>query len=102
MNQKAGGDRGLRRAAAWAVAAAIAATATGCSVQTSTSYLSGPVGSATYRQETAFAQCMRRHGARQFPDPIPGGSITVEGRQNGACRHLLPSGAKTTIRITVG
>jgi|HubBroStandDraft_1064217.scaffolds.fasta_scaffold23172_4 hypothetical protein len=122
MNDKTAGSQGLRRARALAVAVAVTALATAlataCSVQTSTSYPAGPAGSATYRQEVAFIQCLRSHGVQNLTDPPPGGGITLQAPQNGAvatpgdpwppqavaaCRHLLPHGREiTNIRIGLG
>jgi len=65
-----------------AVAVATAVLATACSAQTSTSCSAGPAGSATYRQVTAFVQCMRRHGVPNVPDPPPGGGIVLQAPQN--------------------
>jgi|SRR5580692_914453 hypothetical protein len=115
MNGKTGGIRDPRRAGALAAAAAAAVLATACSAQTSTSYHAGPAGSATYRQDIAFVQCMRRHGVRNLPDPPPGGGITLQVPQNGAqgkpgdpwaqgvdaCKHLLPRGREIT-NIQIG
>lgn len=115
MNDKTSGNRGPRRAGVLAVAAAVTVVATACSVQTYTSYPADSAGSATYRQEIAFVQCMRSHGAANFPDPPPGGSITVQVPKNGAagkpgdpaaqavdaCKHLLPRGRETT-NIVIG
>jgi hypothetical protein len=106
MNDKTGGNRGLRRAAALAVVAAIAVLATACS--------SSPPSSAsapTYAQVLALAQCMRGHGVPNFPDPDAsgdyslasngslkgsGGSVDINSSQAqaayGDCRHLLPGG----------
>jgi hypothetical protein len=106
MNNKTGGIRGLRRAGALAVAAAIAALATACGGGSGPSAASTP----TYAQELALAQCMRSHGVPTFPDPNASGGYTltsngsIEGTGGspidinnsqaqaayGDCRHLLP------------
>ncbi len=108
MNDKAGGSRSLRRAGALAVvAAAVAVLTAACGGSPSSSAGSASTGSATYRAELAFAQCMRTHGVPNFPDPNPSGGFSVSGQLNGnpsgpaaqahnACRHLLPSGSATT------
>jgi hypothetical protein len=64
---------------------------------------SGPAGSAAYRQEIAFAQCLRSHGLPDVPDPPPGGSISVPMTQAlDACKHLVPRGREnTTVKITL-
>jgi hypothetical protein len=114
MNDKTGGNRGPRHAAALAVAAAVAVLATGCGVQVHIgdgSADSASTGSPTYAQELALAACMRSHGVPNFPDPNTSGgySLTPSGSLNGAdgsvdinsaqaqaaygdCKHLLPGG----------
>lgn len=116
MNARTAGNRGPRRAGAFAVMAAVAALATACgssapssdsSAASVDSYVFG--GSVTVAQELALAQCMRGHGAPDFPDPSPSGSFMLTTTPNGpkgavdidssriqasygACRHLLPGG----------
>ncbi len=112
MNGKTAGDRGPWLAAALAVVAVVAvlAAAFRVHVQTYTSYPVGSAGSATYRQEIAFVQCMRSHGVPNLPALPPGGSITLQEAQNGtrgkpsdptakavdACQRLAPRGRKIT------
>ena len=108
MNEKTAGKRGLRRAGALAVAAAVAVLATACGGGSAPSSASPP----TYPQVLALAQCMRGHGVPDFPDPNASGGYTltsngsVEGAGGssididssqaqaayGDCRHLLPGG----------
>ena len=105
MNDKTGGNRGLRRAGALAVAAAVAVLATACGGSAPSS-----ASAPTYAQELALAQCMRSHGVPNFPDPDASGGYTltsngsIEGAGGssidinssqaqaayGDCRHLLP------------
>jgi hypothetical protein len=99
MNDKTGGNRGPRRAAALAVVAAVAVLATACGSSTPSPVGPGPGGSYSYPQELALAQCMRGHGLPNFPDPDPSGGFSsnvlsmVDSSQGqaayGACRHLL-------------
>jgi len=64
-------------------------------------------GTTTRAQAVKFAQCMRDHGIKQFPDPDASGSLTIDGVANGssvdpsspafdralsACRDLQPAG----------
>ncbi len=106
MNNETGGIRGIRRAGALAVAAAVAVLATACGGGSDPSAASTP----TYAQELALAQCMRSHGVPTFPDPGASGGYTltsngsIEGTGGspidinnsqaqaayGDCRHLLP------------
>lgn len=117
MNDKTRGNRGQRRAAALAAAAAIAVLATGCGVHvhvgfgapgsgssgsSESSGSSDPPGAVTFVQEVALTQCMRGHGAPDFPEPDPAGGfnssvLSLLGRGQvqaayGACRHLLAGG----------
>jgi len=104
MNGKTGGNRGLRRAAALAVAAAVAVLTTACGVvhvHFGSSAGSASTGSATYRAELAYAQCMRAHGLPSFPNPNPSGGPSAHvnvnpnspaARANDACKHLLAGG----------
>jgi hypothetical protein len=106
MNNETGGIRGMRRAGALAVAAAVAVLTTACGGGSDPSAASTP----TYVQELALAQCMRSHGVPTFPDPSASGGYTltsngsIEGTGGspvdisdsqaqtayGDCRHLLP------------
>jgi hypothetical protein len=94
MNDKTGGNGGLRRAGALAVVAAVAVLATACGSSAPSS-----ASSPTFAQEVALAQCMRSHGAPNFPDPNASGGFTlnepITGQDlaaYGDCRHLLPGG----------
>jgi subtilase family serine protease len=104
------GNRGLRRAAAPAVVAAIAVL-TACGGSPSSSGGSASAESATYRADLAYAQCMRTHGVPGFPDPNPSGGISISisgqphanspaARANDACEHLLPAGSTETGGVT--
>src|SRR6516164_7617840 len=107
MSGKTGGNRGLWRAAALAVAAAVAVLTTGCGVvhvHFGSSGGSAPTGSGsvTYRAQLAYAQCMRAHGLPGFPDPDPSGGPSVHvnvnpnssaARASDACKHLLTGGS---------
>jgi len=112
MNGKTAGNRRRRLAVTLAVAAVIAVLAPTLRVhvQTYTSYSAGSAGSATYRQAIAFVQCLRGYGMPNLPTPPPGGSITLQGTQNGtggkpgdptakavdACKQLAPRGRRIT------
>ena len=123
MNGRTGGSRGARRAGTLAVMAALAGLATACgstappshsSAASVDSYVFG--GSATVAQEFALAQCMRSHGAPDFPDPNSSGSFTLTTAPNGpkgavdidssrivaaygTCRHLLPGGGPSVAEL---
>ena len=109
MNGKTGGSRGLRRAGALAVVAAVAVLTAACGVvhvHVGSSGGSAAAGPAAYRANLAFAHCMQTHGVPNFPDPIGSSSFHVSGHLNGkvtgtvaralgACQHLLPRGSVT-------
>ncbi len=96
--------------AALAVAAAVAVLTTACGVvhvHFGSSGGSASTGSAAYRAELAYAQCMRAHGLPGFPSPNPSGGPSVHqqvngnpnspaARANAACKHLLPGGSTGT------
>jgi subtilase family serine protease len=101
MKGKTGGSRGPRRAAALTVVAAVAVL-TACGASASSSAGSASTGSATYRADLAFAQCMRAHGLTKFPNPVPSAAFRINGQPHGnspaaravdACEHLLPGGS---------
>jgi subtilase family serine protease len=110
MNDKTGGNRGPRRAAALAAVAAVAVLTTACGVvhvHFGSSGGSAPTGPATYRANLAYAQCMRAHGLPNFPIPNPSERFSISGHLNGnpnspaarandACKHLLPRGSTRT------
>ena len=108
MNVKTDGSRSPRRAGALAsLAAAVAVLTVACGGSPSSATGAALTGSADYRAELAFAECMRTHGVPSFPDPNPSGGFSVSGQLNGnpagpaaqahsACQHLLPSGSATT------
>ena len=80
MNDKTGGNRGLRRAGALAVAAAVAMLAAGCGVvhiSLGSGSASSSASAPTYAQVLALAQCMRSHGVPDFPDPSASGGYTL-------------------------
>jgi hypothetical protein len=113
MNGRPVANRGRWLAGALAVVAVVAVLAATFRVhaQTYTSYPAGPAGSATYRQEMAFVQCLRRHGVPGLPAvPPPGGSVTLQVTRTGAggkpgdptaeavnaCQRLAPRGREMT------
>jgi hypothetical protein len=106
MSGLTGGNRGLWRAAALAVVAAVAVLTTGCGLvhaHFGSSGGSAPTGSAAFRADLAWAQCIQARGLTKFPSPNPSGlSLSVQLNPNGpagqaddACEHLLPGGGTT-------
>ena len=96
-------SRKLRPLAALAMVALIGA---GCSKEPAEQG-SGTNKNATYRQAMKFADCMRDHGVKAFPDPDASGGLTIDAVVNGssldtsgpawmgaiaACRDLQPPG----------
>jgi hypothetical protein len=68
---------------------------------------SGGNKNAAHEQAVRFAECMRDHGVREFPDPDASGQLTIDGIVNGssidpdsaafkqaisACKDLQPPG----------
>jgi hypothetical protein len=101
MNGKTAGNRSPRLAVALTVVAVVALLAATfrVHVQTYTSYPAGPAGSAAYRQEVAFVQCLRSHGVPGVHGPPPpGGSVNLQGSQEAvrACQRLAPRGRQTS------
>jgi hypothetical protein len=90
--------------------AAVAVLATACGGSSDPSPGdSASGGQATFAQLVALAQCMRSHGAPDFPDPSASGGFNLTTTPNGlngaididssqiqaayrACRHLLAGG----------
>ncbi len=109
MNHKPGGDRNLQRDAVLIVVAAVAVLAA-CGGSPSVHVRSASTRSASYWADRAFAQCMRSHGAPDFPEPVPGESFSVnvpstgptgaKARPYDACKHLLASGSPTVPATT--
>jgi hypothetical protein len=104
MNGKYGAGQVRRRAGVLAAAAAVAMLTAACGAHVSVA--TDPSGSAAYRANLAYAQCMRTHGAPNFPIPSPGESFHISGHPKGtvhgprtqanqACEHLLPPGSVT-------
>jgi len=91
-----------------AVVAAVALLTTACDfVHVHVGSVSSSTGSANYRVNLAYAQCMRAHGLPDFPIPKSSGSSSFTGqlggdpdspaaRANAACKHLLPGGSTGT------
>jgi subtilase family serine protease len=118
MNDRTGRSWLPRRCGALAAAAAVAVLTTACGVvhvHFGSSGGSASAGSATYRAELAYAQCMRAHGLPNFPIPNPSGGLSLHqqrlpsssvrlngnpnspaARSDEACKHLLPVGSAGT------
>jgi subtilase family serine protease len=108
MNDKTAGSQLRRRAGVLAVVSAVTAL-TACSGSPSV-HVRASTRSATYRADLAFAQCMRSHGAPDFPEPVPGESYSVNVPSTGpagakagpynACKQLLSSASATAPAAT--
>jgi hypothetical protein len=109
-------SRTLRPLAALVMVALIGLLSAGCSnapaetgtAPTQTGIGSGGGSNATNRdQAVKFAECMRKNGVREFPDPDASGDLTIDRVANGssldtsttafkqaisACRDLEPPG----------
>jgi hypothetical protein len=82
----------------------------GCSnaaAQTGTGSSVGNTNAANRQQAVKFAECMRKNGVREFPDPDASGQLTIDAVANGssldtnsaafkqaisACKDLQPAG----------
>jgi hypothetical protein len=98
-------SRRLRTLAALAV---IAVIGVGCSnAPASTGTSSGTNTTTNREQAVKFAECMRDHGVKEFPDPDASGDLTIDQIANGssldtstaafnqaisACKDLEPPG----------
>src|SRR5229473_1412555 len=99
-------SRTLRTLAALAMVALITAGCSNAPAETGTG--SGGGSNATNRdQAVKFAECMRKNGVKEFPDPDASGDLTIDRIANGssldtstaafkqaisACRDLEPAG----------
>jgi hypothetical protein len=108
MNGNDDGGRGLRgrsrfrRVGALAAAAGLALLAAACGGGGS----SAAAGTTAYQKAVAYAQCMRSHGAPNWPDPNSKGmfiqspanraDFQAPASADKACRHLLPNGGQMT------
>jgi hypothetical protein len=87
--------------------AMVAVLSAGCSNAPAKTGSGGGQATGTPEQAQAFAQCMRDHGVKDFPDPDASGVLTIEVVANGtsidtdsaafeqamtACKDLEPAG----------
>ena len=65
----------------------VALISAGCSnaaAGTGTGSSGGNTTAATREQAVKFAECMRKNGVREFPDPDASGTLTIDGIANGS------------------
>ncbi|MFJ6655708.1 hypothetical protein ACIQNG_04995 [Streptomyces sp. NPDC091377] len=64
------------------------------------------VGKETEERLRKYAQCMRKNGVDDFPDPIPGGGLQMDRslqddpdfkKADETCKGLLPGGGKSDL-----
>jgi hypothetical protein len=99
--------RPLRPLAALAMVALITASCSNTPAATGTGSSGGNNTAATRGQAVKFAECMRKNGVREFPDPDASGQLTIDAIANGssldtnsaafkqaisACKDLEPPG----------
>jgi hypothetical protein len=99
--------RPLRPLAALAMVALITAGCSNTPAATGTGSSGGNNTAATRGQAVKFAECMRKNGVREFPDPDASGQLTIDAIANGssldtnsaafkqaigACKDLEPPG----------
>ncbi|CAA9294541.1 MAG: hypothetical protein AVDCRST_MAG77-5055 [uncultured Chloroflexi bacterium] len=95
-------QRTLRPLAALAMIAVLSAGCSNAAAETSAS-----TNAAARAQGVKFAECMRKNGVREFPDPDASGQLTIDAIANGssldtsspafqtaiaACKDLQPAG----------
>ena len=97
----------LRSLAAFAMVALLSAGCSNAAVRTDTNSSGGTTNATNHDQALKFAECMRRNGVKEFPDPDASGTLTIDGVANGssldtssaafkqaiaACKDLQPPG----------
>ena len=97
----------LRSLAAFAMVALLSAGCSNAAVRTDTSSSGGTTNATNRDQAVKFAECMRKNGVREFPDPDASGDLTIDRIANGssvdtnsaafkqaisACKDLQPPG----------
>jgi hypothetical protein len=100
-------SRTRRPLAALALIALIVAGCSNAPADTGTGSGGGNTTAANYEQAMKFAECMRKNGVREFPDPDASGALTIDRIANGssldtsaaafkqalsACKDLEPPG----------
>ena len=100
-------SRTRRSLAALVMLALLSAGCSNAAVRTDTSSSGGGGNAANRDQAVKFAECMRKNGVREFPDPDASGTLTIDGIANrssidtssaafnqaiAACKDLQPSG----------
>jgi len=98
-----------------ASAALVSACGSGAAAETQTGTGSGNNTLANAQKGVKFAECMRRNGVGQFPDPDASGKLTIDAVANGssvntstpafkqaisACKALEPAGFTGTKRTS--
>jgi hypothetical protein len=111
-NDRTGGEHGKRALRPLAAIAVVALLGAGCANAAAQSG-SGGANASNREQAVKFAECMRKNGVREFPDPDASGDLTIDRIANGssldtngaafqravgACRDLQPSGFTGTKR----
>jgi hypothetical protein len=97
----------LRSLVAFAMLALLSAGCSNAAVRTETSGSAGTTSATSHDQALKFAECVRRNGVREFPDPDASGTLTIDGVANrssldtssaaftqaiAACKDLQPPG----------
>ena len=99
--------RTLRPLAALAMVALFSAGCSNAAAETRTGSSGANTTSAARAEAVKFAECMRKNGVREFPDPDASGTLTIDGIANrssidtssaafkqaiAACKDLQPPG----------
>src|SRR6266545_5096667 len=88
--------RTLRPLAALAMVALLSAGCSNAAAQTGTGS-SGGTNATNRDQAVKFAQCMRKNGVREFPDPNASGELTIDGIANGSSLDTSSAAFKQAI-----
>src|SRR3954471_17993790 len=74
----------LRPLATLAMVALLSAGCSNAAAQTGTGSSGGNTNAANRQQAVKFAECMRKNGVREIPDPDASGDLTIDAIANGS------------------
>src|SRR5438874_892389 len=89
--------RTLRPLAALAMVALLSAGCSNARAGTGTGSSGGNTTAANREQAMKFAECMRKNGVREFPDPDASGTLTIDAIANGSSLDTSSAAFKQAI-----